>query len=63
MVRTDDEGYLIDPGDWNEDVAAELALREGLALTGLQDCRYAPAAGLEHRIEVPGSAPRTEILP
>lgn len=29
----DAEGYLIDPLSWNEDVARELAQREGLALS------------------------------
>ncbi len=33
MVRTDSEGYLTDPTDWNEEVAAELARREGITLT------------------------------
>jgi len=28
----DDEGYLIDPSDWNEDVAAELARQESIVL-------------------------------
>ncbi|WP_297365731.1 TusE/DsrC/DsvC family sulfur relay protein [Acidiferrobacter sp.] len=31
-VVTDDEGYLVDPGDWNESVAEALARAEGLAL-------------------------------
>jgi tRNA 2-thiouridine synthesizing protein E len=31
----DDEGYLIDPADWNEAVATELARDEGVALTDL----------------------------
>jgi tRNA 2-thiouridine synthesizing protein E len=30
---TDDEGYLIDPDAWNEDLAAELARRESIELT------------------------------
>jgi tRNA 2-thiouridine synthesizing protein E len=34
-VPTDDEGYLIDPADWNETVAEALAEREGLQLTDL----------------------------
>jgi tRNA 2-thiouridine synthesizing protein E len=34
-VPTDDEGYLIDPADWDEAVAAELARREGVQLTPL----------------------------
>lgn len=31
----DDEGYLIDPTDWNEQLAVTLAEREGIALTEL----------------------------
>lgn len=31
----DDEGYLIDPGDWDESVAEALARREGIVLTDL----------------------------
>ena len=34
-VRVDDEGYLVEPGDWTEAVAEELARREGLALSAL----------------------------
>ena len=34
-IRTDDEGYLVDPADWNESVAEELARREGVALSAL----------------------------
>jgi tRNA 2-thiouridine synthesizing protein E len=34
-VPTDDEGYLLDPGDWDESVAEELARREAVALTPL----------------------------
>ena len=29
----DDEGYLIDPADWSETVALELARREGITIT------------------------------
>jgi len=32
MPRTDEEGYLVDPDEWSEDIAAMLAEREGLAL-------------------------------
>ena len=32
-VATDDEGYLIDPADWDEAVAEELARRENLLLS------------------------------
>jgi tRNA 2-thiouridine synthesizing protein E len=32
-LAVDDEGYLIDPLDWGEQVAGELARREGIVLT------------------------------
>lgn len=33
MPLLDGDGYLVDPRDWNESVARELARREGLELT------------------------------
>lgn len=33
-VAVDDEGYLVEPGDWDEKVAAELARQEGIVLSG-----------------------------
>ncbi len=33
LPATDDEGYLIDPGAWNEQVAAALARQETVDLT------------------------------
>ena len=32
-IELDREGYLLDPGQWNEDVARELAAKEGIELT------------------------------
>lgn len=34
MPPRDGEGYLIEPGDWNEDIAQVLAGEEGIQLTG-----------------------------
>ena len=34
-IRTDEEGYLIDPADWDEVTACDLAHKEGIALTDL----------------------------
>jgi len=33
LPETDTEGYLIEPGDWTEEVAAELARQENIELT------------------------------
>lgn len=33
MAATDSEGYLVDPSDWTEEVALELAAREDIVLT------------------------------
>lgn len=35
IIRTDEEGYLVDPGTWTGEVAEELARREGVALSAL----------------------------
>lgn len=35
IVPTDDEGYLLDPADWNEKLAEAIAEQEGLRLTDL----------------------------
>ena len=32
-LATDNEGYLLEPSDWTEEVAQEIARREGLALS------------------------------
>lgn len=32
MVETGDEGYLVDPNSWNEEIAEQLARNEGLVL-------------------------------
>lgn len=33
LPNTDEEGYLIEPRDWNEEVAKQLALQENIQLT------------------------------
>lgn len=32
LINTDEEGYLIDPGSWNERIAEQLAEKEGVVL-------------------------------
>jgi tRNA 2-thiouridine synthesizing protein E len=33
MARFDEEGYLVDPGDWNDEIAEALARQEGIVLS------------------------------
>ena len=33
LPATDDEGYLVDPGTWSEELAVELAQRENIELS------------------------------
>lgn len=33
IIPTDQEGYLLDPSDWDQDVAAELARQENVVMT------------------------------
>ncbi len=51
-VRTDPEGYLIDPTDWSEDIARTLAQGEGISLTDEHWAviRFMRAYWEEHRI-------------
>ena len=51
-VPTDDEGYLIDPADWSDTVAAALAEREALHLNDLhwQVLRFMRAYLDEHQL-------------
>ena len=51
-LRTDPEGYLMDPGDWCDEVGSELAAREKVELTEehWEVLRFMRAYFDEHRI-------------
>jgi TusE/DsrC/DsvC family sulfur relay protein len=52
LPKTDDEGYLIEPQDWNEEVAKQLALLENIQLTNdhWDAIRYMRDYYAEHQI-------------
>ncbi len=52
--ETDTEGYLVEPLDWNEDVAVELARQENIVLTEdhWEAIRFMRDYYLEHQIAV-----------
>ncbi len=51
-VSLDDEGYLVDPADWDDAVAEALARKEGIVLTDLhwQVLRYMRGYLDEHQL-------------
>jgi tRNA 2-thiouridine synthesizing protein E len=77
-LAVDDEGYLVDPAQWNEQVAEELARRERIVLSGehwavirfmreyYERCQIAPDARhvMKHLAEVKGatSAGRNDLF-
>ena len=52
MPACDDQGYLLDPADWNEDLALELARQEGIELTERHwaAIRYIRDSFAEHQV-------------
>ena len=34
MIPTDNEGYLLDPDEWSEDIALQIAASENISMTG-----------------------------
>jgi len=60
QIDLNDEGFLVDPSQWNEDVAVELARREGIdPLTGRhwQVIRFMRS---EHAVK--GTGPTVRVL-
>ena len=53
-VPVDDEGYLVDPADWSEALAAELARREGIVLS---DAHWAVIRFVREQYEQRGIIP------
>ena len=75
-MKLDDEGYLVDPADWNERVAEELAQRERIDLTDAhwtvirfmrryyEEHHIAPDARhvMKHLAEVKGGGGRNDLF-
>jgi len=53
-LETDEEGFLLDPNDWNEDVAQHLAAGERLAL---DEARWAVVRYVRAQFEARGAVP------
>ena len=76
MARFDEEGYLVDPADWNEALAVALAQREGIVLSEehwavirfmrqyYEERQIAPDARhvMKHLAEVKGGGGRNDLF-
>jgi len=59
-IALNEEGFVIDPNQWNEDVAVELARREGI--DPLTDRHWEVTRFMRHEYETKGSGPSVRIL-
>lgn len=59
-LQLNDEGFLTDPRQWNEDVAVELARREGIET--LTDRHWLVIRFMRSEYETKGSGPSVRML-
>lgn len=59
-VDVNEEGFLTDPTQWNEDIAVELARREGIDL--LTDRHWTVIRFMRAEYEAKGTGPTVRIL-
>ena len=58
-LETDEEGFLLDPGQWNETVAAHIAVGEKLELTA---ARWEIVRYVREHFETRGTVPEARML-
>jgi len=59
-IELNDEGFLVDPTQWNEDVAVELARREGI--DPLTERHWQVIRFMRSEYETKGTGPTVRIL-
>jgi tRNA 2-thiouridine synthesizing protein E len=59
-IALNEEGFVIDPNQWNEEVAVELARREGI--DPLTDRHWEVIRFMRHEYETKGSGPSVRML-
>ena len=59
-VELNDEGFLVDPAQWNEDMAVELARREGI--DPLTDRHWQVIRFMRAEYEAKGTGPTVRVL-
>jgi len=58
-VILDDEGFFTDPAQWREDMAPQIASREGIELTGRH---WQVITFMRHEYETKGTGPTVRVL-
>jgi tRNA 2-thiouridine synthesizing protein E len=59
-VDVSDEGFFIDPGQWTEDMAPQIASGEGIA--DLTDRHWQVIKFMRHEYETKGTGPTVRVL-
>jgi len=59
-IELNDEGFLVDPAQWNEDIAVELARREGI--DPLTDRHWQVIRFMRSEYEEKGTGPTVRVL-
>ena len=60
QIELDDEGFLVDPSQWNEDIAIGLARREGIDT--LTDRHWQVVHFMRSEYEAKGTGPTVRVL-
>jgi len=60
QVELNDEGFLVDPSQWNEEVAVELARREGI--DPLTDRHWQVIRFMRAEYEAKGTGPTVRVM-
>ena len=59
-VDVNDEGFLVDPGQWTQDMAPQIARAEGI--TELTDRHWQVITFMRHEYEAKGTGPTVRVL-
>jgi tRNA 2-thiouridine synthesizing protein E len=60
VVELNDEGFLVDPSEWTEDMASELAAREGIE--ALTDRHWVVIRFMRKEYNEKGTGPTVRVL-
>ena len=59
-IEVNDEGFLVDPSQWNEELAVAIARQEGIST--LSDCHWQVIRFMRREFEEKGAGPSVRLL-